>query len=65
MAFDTLFKTITHITLILKSHPWIFLFLFLWMHWFLFHNEISAINIIHSFFFLNVNLQLFISKNAK
>jgi Ca2+/Na+ antiporter len=56
-------KTITHITLVLKSHPLIFLVLFLWMHWFLFHNELSAINIIHFFIILNVNLQLFGSKN--
>jgi Ca2+/Na+ antiporter len=56
-------KRITHITLVLKSHPWIVLVLFLWMHWFMFHNEISAINIVHFFIILNVNLQFFLSKN--
>jgi len=51
-------KTITHITLVLKSHRWIFLVLFLWIHWFLFHNEISAINIIS--FVSNLKSQLMI-----
>lgn len=55
-----MFKNNNSLTLV--SHPLIFLVLFLWMHWFLFHNEISAINIIHLFIILNVNLQLFLSK---